>query len=61
VRTPNIVTKRWANYADRRDKVALDTHRSDDSRPNKNDIRVRDELISNSYLSPLGEPNYHQS
>jgi hypothetical protein len=61
VRTPTIVTTRWTNYADRRDKVALDTHLCDDLGSNKNDIRVRDDLISNSYLSPPGEPNYHKS
>ena len=61
VRTPTIVTKSWMNYADRRDPVALDTHLRDDFGPNDRGIRVEDDLITNSYLSPSGESNYHKS
>lgn len=61
VRTPTIVTERWVNYADRRDPVALDTHLRDDFGPNARGKQVKDDLISNSYLSPLGGTNYHKS
>ncbi len=61
VRTPTIVTKSWVNYADRRDRVALDTHLRDDFGPNGRGVRVVDDLISNSYLSPSGGHNYHKS
>jgi hypothetical protein len=61
VRTPTIVTKSWMNYADRRDPVALDTHLRDDFGPNAGSIQVKDDPISNSYLSPSGESNYHKS
>ncbi len=61
VRTPTIVTESWTNYADRRDKVALDSHLRDDFGPNKRGISVTDDLVDNSYLSPGGEPNYHKS
>lgn len=60
VRTPTIVTKSWVNYADRRDRVALDTHLRDDFGPNGRGVRVVDDLISNSYLSPSGGHNYHK-
>ena len=61
VRTPTIVTKSWLNYADRRDPVALDTHLRDDYGPNDRGIRVEDDLITNSYLSPAGDTNFHKS
>ena len=60
VRTPTIVSKRWVNYADRRDPVALDSHLRDDYGPNARKIRVVDDLIVNSYVSDKG-PNYHKS
>ena len=61
VRTPPIVAESWVNYSDRRDKVALDTHLRDDFGPNKRGIRVKDDMVDNSYRSPSGEANYHKS
>jgi hypothetical protein len=61
VRTPTVVTKRWVNYADRKDPVALDVHLKDDYGPNGGGVRVEDDLVANGYLSPKGEPNHHKS
>lgn len=52
VRTPSIITKSWINFSDKRDKICLDTHLSDDFLPNKNGVRVKDDLIWNDYISP---------
>ncbi len=61
VRTPNVVTDGWANYADRRDPAVFDTHLGADYRPNAAGIRVVDELVLNEYVSPKRERNYHKS
>lgn len=61
VRTPTVVTGTWANYADRRDPVAIDTHLRDDFEPNRRRIMVKDDLIDNTYESPSKKPNYHKS
>ncbi|WP_282605353.1 hypothetical protein [Pelagibius sp. Alg239-R121] len=61
IRTPSLVSASWANYADRKDPVALDSHLSDDYKPNKRGIQVADDLVSNDYLSPAGESNHHKS
>lgn len=60
VRTPTIVNK-WTNFADRRDPVAVDVHLASDYRPNDRGVRVKDDLVINSYASPKGKPNYHKS
>ena len=65
VRTPSVVRK-WTNFADRRDPVALDVHLSDDYKENDADVRVRDDLVINSYTGKnqggnKGKPNYHKS
>ena len=59
VRTPTVV-KRWTNFADRRDPVALDVHLSDDYAPNDRGVQVKDDLVINSYTSPAGKANYHK-
>ncbi len=63
VRTPSIVTKRWVNYADRKDPVAVDVHLRDDYEENDKTVRVKDDLISNDYRKPAGEKehNHHKS
>lgn len=61
VRTPSVVTKKWVNYADRKDPVALDVHLGDDYGPNARGVRVEDDLVSNGYRGPSGDPNHHKS
>ena len=61
VRSPSIVTERWVNYADRKDPVALDTHLRDDYGPNRNGVRVDDDLVVNGYQSASGKRNHHKS
>lgn len=60
VRTPTVV-RRWTNFADRRDPVALDAHLKGDYAPNDRGVRVNDDLVINSYISPAGKANYHKS
>ena len=48
VRTPSIV-KRWSNFADKRDPVALDVHLAGDYAPNSDGVRVKDDLIANDW------------
>ncbi len=59
VRTPTVV-KRWTNFADRRDPVALDVRLSDDYAPNDRGVQVKDDLVINSYTSSAGKANYHK-
>ena len=58
LRTPSTVYQ-WVNYADKRDIVAVDAHLSDDYKPNQNQVRVRDDLVINSYTKPDNKPDYH--
>ena len=64
VRTPSIV-QNWANYADRKDPVAFDTHLEDDYGPNKSGVKVKDDRVLNDYQikKPGGkiEENHHKS
>ena len=48
VRTPSIVRK-WLNFADRRDPVAVDTHLAGDYQPNDSGVIVEDDLVSNDW------------
>ncbi len=48
LRTPSIV-KRWTNFADRRDPVAIDTHLSGDFEENGSGVSVEDNLVSNDW------------
>ena len=53
IQTPENVKKRWSNYSDKKDKVAaLDPHLADDYQPNSQGIRVKDDLIANTYINP---------
>ncbi|HEY7546914.1 MAG TPA: hypothetical protein VID27_18625, partial [Blastocatellia bacterium] len=49
VRTPSVVTRRWVNFADPRDPVAIDTCLADDYAPNSRGISVQDDLVLNDY------------
>jgi len=48
VRTPSIV-KKWANFADKRDPVAIDVHLSDDYEPNDAGVQVIDDMVANDW------------
>ncbi len=49
VRTPSIVTRRWINFADPRDPIAVDTHLAADYAPNSSGVAVKDDLVLNDY------------
>ena len=61
VRTPSIVTKSWVNFADKKDKVAIDSHLRDDYDENRTGVRVIDDLVANDYKGTLGDHNHHKS
>lgn len=48
VRTPSIV-KKWSNFADKRDPVAMDTKLSGDYEANSNGVKVEDDLVANDW------------
>jgi len=48
VRTPSIV-KKWLNFADKRDPVAMDAHLDGDYQPNDSGVKVSDDLVSNDW------------
>ena len=48
LRSPSVV-KKWTNFADRRDPVALDSHLRRDFRPNAMGIRPEDDLVMNDW------------
>lgn len=48
LRTPSIV-KKWTNFADKRDPVAVDTHLSDDFDYNDSGVKVKDDLVYNDW------------
>lgn len=48
IRTPSIV-KKWTNFADRRDPVALDIHLRDDYEENYTGVKVKDDLVMNDW------------
>ena len=60
LRTPTVVREKWRSYADRRDRVAIDTHLSDDFGPNDSGVQVEDDLIISDYLTLDGQHNYHK-
>ena len=61
VRTPTIVTEDWTNFSDKHDRVAFDSHLKDDYGPNGKGVRVKDDLVSNDYVSRSGKANHHKS
>lgn len=48
VRTPSIV-KKWSNFADKRDPVAMDVHLAGDYAANDNGVLVEDDLVANDW------------
>lgn len=48
VRTPSIV-KKWSNFADKRDPVALDVNLAGDYKANDNGVQVKDDLVANDW------------
>ena len=48
IRTPSIV-KKWSNFADKRDPVALDTHLASDYAANNEGVQVQDDLVANDW------------
>ncbi len=61
VRTPSLVTGEWINYADKKDKVAIDFFLKDDYSENAEDIQVQDDLVLNDYVGLSGKENHHKS
>ncbi|MBM3342530.1 MAG: hypothetical protein FJY56_10540 [Betaproteobacteria bacterium] len=59
LRTPSIVAKSWANFADPKDPVAFDTHLGDDFGANGGGVAVRDQFILNDY-EWNGKANRHK-
>jgi hypothetical protein len=57
VRTPSIV-KKWSNFADKRDIVALDTHLADDYFANDSSVQVKDDLVANDWEEGLHHKSY---
>ena len=52
----------WKKIADRRDWVAFDTHLADDYEPNAQGVKVEDDLVIITYVSPkTGRANEHKS
>ena len=49
VRTPSVISKKWVNFADTSDPVAVDTHLRDDYSENSSGVRVEDDLVLNDY------------
>ena len=60
LRTPTVVKRRWANYADRKGPVAFDSHLRDDFGANSSAVRVEDDLVTNDYTAQ-GDRNPHKS
>ncbi|MBN1352003.1 alpha/beta hydrolase [candidate division KSB1 bacterium] len=56
VNVPETIRRAWYNFSDIEDKVALDHSLGDDYAPNSRNIRVIDQLISNTY-----EVNHHKN
>ena len=55
LRVPEAVD-RWTNFADRKDKVALDSWLHTDYGRNTRGVGVVDQAVINGYISPSGKP-----
>jgi hypothetical protein len=51
---------RWTNFANRKDKVALDSRLHTDFRANSRGVGVVDQVVINGYVSPSGKPSHHK-
>ena len=60
LQTPESVLKRWHNFSDISDPVALDFKLSDDFAENSKGVKVKDFLVVNTYKKN-GIPNPHKS
>lgn len=62
-RTPTIVTGNWTNFADRKDPVCADIHLADDYAANQAGIKVKDDVVLNTYHKPGDQEakNHHKS
>ena len=60
VRTPSVVSKKWVNFADPLDPVAVDNHLRGEYGENSRGVRVKDDLVSNDYKVE-GKNNHHKS
>ena len=62
MRTPSAVRKRWVNFGDRKDPVALDVHLRNDYDKNKHGVRCEDDLVYNDYrVAKRGETEPHRN
>lgn len=60
LQTPESVVKRWCNFADIRDSIAMDYKLSDDFKENSNGVKVEDFVVVNTYKMN-GKANPHKS
>jgi len=51
---------RWTNFANRKDKVALESRLHADFRANSRGVGVVDQVVINGYVSPSGKPSHHK-
>jgi hypothetical protein len=59
LRVPEAVDH-WTNFADRKDKVALDSWLHTDYGRNSRGIGLVDQVVINGYVSPSGKPSHHK-
>lgn len=55
-----VAVDRWTNFADRKDKVALDSWLHTDYGSNSRGVRVIDQAVINGYVSPSAKPSHHK-
>lgn len=60
IRTPECVRRRWYNFSDLEDKVALNYNLADDYDENSRDVQPVDQIVTNGYMYN-GKSNPHKS
>ena len=60
LQTPEGVQKKWLNFSDIRDMIALDYKLGVDFKPNSNGVKCQDKLVTNTYAME-GVANPHKS
>ena len=60
LQTPESVYKKWLNFSDIRDNIAVDYKLSDDFAPNSKNVKCIDKLVTNTYVMN-GVANPHKS